>query len=170
MFDQLKRSWRKFKRGVRRVVIWFIAAAITLAVLFVGVVVYKLTVYKPAPPPQSDCQASDIVTSDDNSAEVHLYQCRRGSGDKAWQGYELWLFEPLVNDWQRLATAPTSTCPTLSWRKHQEAELAHSGSRGDIQLADAVFIYTDAMGESQTISVRTNRRNNDACPSAEQEN
>lgn len=160
-------SWlRKLRAAMRRLGIWILAAAITLAVLFSAVLVYKWTVYEPDPPPLADCTSLELLTTSDGAAELHLQQCQRG-GKPSWSGYELWLFEPLNGDWQRIMTAEKLAnetmqhCLTIAWRNQTTVVIAHSQSRGDIALAKNSVVYDDVNGRPHTLSIATERM--DAC-------
>lgn len=155
------RWWHKLRAAIRRLGIWLLAAAITLAVLFSAVLVYKWTVYQPDPPPQADCTGVQLITSSDGAAELHLQRCQRG-GKPRWSGYELWLFEPLSGDWQRILTAARKNqqpppCVTIGWRNQSTILVAHSHSRGDLAIATNSVIYRDINGQPHTLSIATER-------------
>ncbi|MEX1220616.1 MAG: hypothetical protein WEA82_00715 [Idiomarina sp.] len=152
MFSRIKQAQQRAARAGRRLLLWFMAAAITLVVLFIGVVVYQLTTYQPDPPPLANCAAEQLVTLDSNSAEVRLYQCERGN-PTSWQGYELWLHEPASGDWQRMLTAPAEACLQLQANNATKVTLFHQGTRGALNLAEPVFIYENATGVSATLVV-----------------
>lgn len=156
-------SWlRKLVAAIRRLGLWILAAAITLAVLFSTVLVYKWTVYQPDPPPLADCTSVQLLTSSDGAAELHLQQCQRGR-QPTWRGYELWLFEPLNGDWQRIMTAEqlandqTQHCLTIGWRNQTTIVVAHSQSRGDLAMAKNSVVYRDVNERPHTLSIATER-------------
>lgn len=154
--------WRKLLAAIRRLGIWILAAAITLAVLFSAVLVYKWTVYQPDPPPLADCASVQLLTTSDGAAELHLQQCQRGQQPR-WNGYELWLFEPLTGDWQRIMTAelPQQSqqqhCLSIGWRNQTTLAVAHSQSRGDVAMAKNSVIYHDVNDRPHTLSIVTER-------------
>lgn len=154
--------WRKLVAALRRLGIWILAAAITLAVLFSAVLVYKWTVYQPDPPPVADCTSVELLTTSDGAAELHLQLCQRGRQPR-WNGYELWLFEPLNGDWQRLMTAEQppqnqqQQCLTIGWRNQTTVTVAHSQSRGDLALAKNSVVYRDVNNRPHTLSIVTER-------------
>lgn len=150
MFSRIKKAQQRAVRAGRRVLLWFMAAAITLVVLFVGVVVYQLTTYQPDPPPLANCEALQLVTLDSNSAEVRMYRCERGN-PTSWQGYEVWLHEPASDDWQRMLTAPPESCLQLQADTATSLSLVHQGTRGALNLAEPVFIYENSDGVSATL-------------------
>ncbi|MDX1705684.1 hypothetical protein [Pseudidiomarina sp.] len=149
----------------RRVGLWFIAAGITLALLFTSVLIYKWTVYEPDPPTVAQCQSLQILLAADGAAEAHLYQCQRGE-EGNWQGYEVWLYEPYTREWQRILTAASNdaatACMSLAWRQDKSLQVYHSQSRGDLNVAHNSVIYYDQQGLPGTISVNTERQ--DICP------
>lgn len=153
----LRRLVHKLYRAGRRVVIWVVAASITLAILFITVVVYQLTVYEPDPPPQARCAAQDLLRAEDGALEVHLYWCERGDS-KPWKGFEIWLYEPLINDWQRMITMPASSCPSINFAREQRLLVKHNGSRGNLQVAETAFLFDDVDGLAQTLAIETERR------------
>ncbi|KFZ32051.1 hypothetical protein IDSA_05100 [Pseudidiomarina salinarum] len=158
----LLHSLREFSR---RVGLWFIAAGITLAVLFTSVLIYKWTVYEPDPPTTAECQSLQILISADSAVEAHLYQCQRGK-EGNWQGYEVWLYEPYTLAWQRVLTAASNessaACMSLGWREDKSLEVFHSQSRGDLNVAQSSVIYYDPQGRPETLSINTERQDN--CP------
>lgn len=153
---------RAVRNFTRRLGLWFLAAGITLAVLFTAVLIYKLTVFEPDPPTVANCQSIQLITTADNAAEIHVYQCQRGANKAAWKGYEIWLFEPSTNDWLRIATAEQGDCLSVSWQRSGELVIHHGHSRGDLNIAKNSVIYRDAKNMPNTISVTTQRE--DDCP------
>ena len=157
-------SWfAKLRAALRRLGIWILAAAITLAVLFSAVLVYKWTVYQPDPPPQADCTGLQLLTSSNGAAELQLHRCQRGR-KPSWHGYELWLYEPLSGDWTRIMTAEQSQqqeaqqqCLSIGWRNLDTLLVAHSQSRGDINLAKTSVVYHDVNDRPHTLSIATER-------------
>lgn len=141
----------------RRIGLWLLAASITLAVLFTAVLIYKLTVFEPAPPTVANCKSLQLIVSNDGGAEIHVYQCQRGEKNNKWQGYEVWLYEPSLEDWSRLATAEFGDCLTVSWQRERELVIHHGHSRGDINLAQSSIIYQPANAPANTISIATLR-------------
>lgn len=146
----------------KRLGLWILAAGITLAVLFTAVLFYKLTLFEPDPPTMAQCQSLQLISTTDGSAEIHLYQCQRGSDKSAWQGFEVWLFEPAVTDWLRIATAEQGECVSLAWLRPNQLMIYHGHSRGDINLAQSSVVYTDNNQRPNTISIKTERV--DECP------
>jgi hypothetical protein len=156
-------SWlAKLRAAVRRLGLWILAAAIALAVLFSAVLVYKWTVYQPDPPPLADCTSLQLLTSSDGAAELQLHSCKRGR-QPAWQGYELWLFEPLNGNWTRIMTAEQQPqdgqqhCLNIGWRNQTTLVVAHSQSRGDLALAKNSVVYHDVNDKPHTLSIATER-------------
>ena len=147
----------------RRIGLWLLAAGITLAVLFTAVLIYKLTVSEPAPPTVANCQSLQLISTPDNGGEIHVYQCQRGDDSAPWQGYEVWLYEPLLDDWTRLATAQLGECLTVSWQRDRELVMHHGHSRGDINLAESSVIYQPANMPANTISISAERTDTE-CP------
>lgn len=139
-----------FKKLFRNTLFVVLAAAITLAVLFLGSVIYKLTVYEPDPPPQAKCESLTVKVTPNGYAELRLYQCQRGDQASPWQGYELWLFEPLVDDWQRLLTAAPNSCLQLGDLSDRQLQVLHQGSRGDINRSATTYHYENDDGISQS--------------------
>lgn len=154
---------RFISKATRRLGLWFLAAGITLAVLFTAVLIYKLTVFEPDPPVAANCQTLQLITTTDSAAEIHVYDCQRGNANNSWQGFEVWLFEPQVSEWLRIATAEPGPCLTVSWQRQGELIIHHGHSRGDLNIAKASVIYDDANGRPSTISVTTERETKD-CP------
>lgn len=150
------------QRFTRRVGLWLLAAGITLAVLFTAVLIYKLTVYEPAPPTVANCKSLQFITTSDGAAEIHVYQCRRGDKSTAWQGYEVWLYEPLLDDWLRIGTAEIGDCLSVSWQRERELLIHHGHSRGDLNIAQSSVIYRNAANQANTLSISTIRA--DDCP------
>jgi len=156
-------SWlAKLRAAIRRLGLWILAAAITLAVLFSAVLVYKWTVYEPDPPPQANCQSLQLLTSSDGAAELQLHSCQRGR-NPVWNGYELWLFEPLNGNWTRIMTAAKKHqntqqhCLNIGWRNQTTVLITHSQSRGDINMAKNSVVYHDVNHRPQTLSIATER-------------
>lgn len=147
----------------RRLGLWFLAAGITLAVLFMAVLIYKLTVFEPDPPVAANCQSLQLITTTDSAAEIHVYECQRGNTKNSWQGFEVWLYEPQINKWLRIATAEQGSCLTVSWQRQDELVIHHSHSRGALNIAKASVIYDDANSRPATISVTTQREEKE-CP------
>ncbi|GAB3293819.1 hypothetical protein [Pseudidiomarina andamanensis] len=150
-------------RITRRLGLWFLAAGITLAVMFTAVLIYKLTVFEPEPPVAANCQSLQLITTADTAAEIHVYDCQRGNSGNSWQGFEVWLFEPSANDWLRIATAEQGPCLTVAWQRNGELAIHHGHSRGALNIAKASVIYDDANGRPATISVTTEREEKE-CP------
>ncbi|PTB98343.1 hypothetical protein C9975_10800, partial [Thalassospira xiamenensis] len=128
-----------FKKMLRNVFFVIVAAAITLAVLFIAGVIYKLTTYEPDPPPQAQCESRAVQVTPNGFAELRLYQCQRGNDNTPWRGYELWLYEPLVADWQRLLTAEPQSCLTLKAIDDRQITLQHQGTRGLIHRSSTTY-------------------------------
>lgn len=148
---------RSIQAFTKRIGLWLLAAGITLAVLFTAVLIYKLTVFEPDPPIAANCQSLQLLTTPENGAEVHLYQCQRGSKSAAWHGYEVWLYEPYLEQWTRLATAELSHCLSLSWQRERQLTIHHGHSRGDINLAQSSVIYQPGNAPADTISINAER-------------
>ncbi|MDX1525326.1 MAG: hypothetical protein R3273_03685 [Pseudidiomarina maritima] len=156
----------KLRSAANRLMLWVIAAVITLAVLFVSVLLYKWWVFEPEPPTAATCEALQVLPlrANDQSAvaaEIQVYQCQRGKREQ-WQGFEVWLRQPLSNDWQRIATAERGQCLTVSLAKHGQLIIHHSHSRGDLQLAKSSVIYRNEQGQPFTLAVSSERT--DDCP------
>lgn len=147
----------------RRIGLWLLAAGITLAVLFTAVLIYKLTVFEPAPPTVANCQSMQLITSQDGGAEIHVFQCQRGENSTVWKGYEVWLYEPHLEAWSRLATAEVGSCLSVSWQRDRELIIHHGHSRGDINLAQSSVIYQPATAPANTISISAERTDSE-CP------
>lgn len=147
----------------RRIGLWLLAAGITLAVLFTAVLIYKLTVFEPAPPTVANCKSLQLIVANDGGAEIHVYQCQRGEKKAMWHGYEVWLFEPSLEDWSRLATAELGDCLTVSWQRERELVIHHGHSRGDINLAQSSIIYQPTSSPANTISISAERTDTE-CP------
>ena len=138
----------------RRVGLWLLAAGITLAVLFVAVLIYQLSVYQPEPPTVANCQAIQTEVTSDNGAQVYVYQCQRGDNGE-WEGYEVWLQKLLDKEWQRLATSPLANGCIGIELDERELLIQYSQSRSDISVASSSFVYDLADGGAATRSVAT---------------
>lgn len=160
MIKAIQRTWQRVIAALKRLGLWLLAAAITCAVLFTAVLIYKWTVFEPEPPLQANCQSLQWLQSADHAIELGLFQCQRGRRSK-WQGYELWLYEPADEAWQRLMTAPIAElqqppCMRLRWRGNSLL-IEHQQSRGDLSLIGSSVIYDDLQGLAQTLSITTER-------------
>lgn len=144
-----------FVRMTRRLGLWFLAAGITVAIIFISVFIYKYTVFEPDPPPLAACESLQVVLTANNGAEVQLHECKRG--DDSWQGYEVWLHEPHNQYWQRLLTAELDGCMTLGLADNGALEIFHSAGRGHLNLARSSVIYRDNDGNPHTLSINTER-------------
>ncbi|HET8816521.1 MAG TPA: hypothetical protein VFM61_03630 [Pseudidiomarina sp.] len=144
-----------FVRMTRRLGLWFLAAGITLAIIFISVFIYKYTVFEPDPPLVAACDSMQVVLTQDKSAEVQLHECSRG--DDSWQGFEVWLFEPHNNYWQRLLTAELDGCMTLAIDANGTLDVYHSSGRGNLNVARSSAIYRDRDGNTHTLSINTQR-------------
>lgn len=144
-----------FVRMTRRLGLWFLAAGITVAIIFISVFIYKFTVFEPDPPPLSKCDSVQVVLTQTAAAEIQLHECSRG--DDSWQGYEVWLHEPHNEHWQRLLTAEREGCMTLAIDSNGTLDVFHSSGRGNLNIARASVVYRDRDGNPDTLSINTQR-------------
>ncbi|MBY6062809.1 hypothetical protein [Pseudidiomarina sediminum] len=148
------------KAMLRRLGLWFVAAGITLAVLFVAVLVYQLTVYQPELPKSANCTALQTLMTDNQAAQLYLYQCQRGD-DASWHGHEVWLEKRVEDEWQRLLTVPLEEgCLRLGLEDlttQQRLTIYHQGSRGGLSLATSSVVYELPDTGARTISIATER-------------
>ena len=49
----------------------------------------------------------------------------------------------------------------------QKLEINHDGKRGDMFLVEPVFLFNDAQGVSQSLSVQVSTRGDAVCPGSE---
>lgn len=147
---------RSLSDFTKRVGLWFLAAGVTLTVFFIAVLIYQLSVYEPDPPIAADCQPLQTLTTDDAEAQLSLYQCKRGN-DLSWEGYEVWAYKVVTEEWQRLATAPlASGCLQIKVDERQ-LTIMHDNSRGELNIPATSFIYELKAGGAHTLSIATER-------------
>ncbi|MDN7124073.1 hypothetical protein [Pseudidiomarina terrestris] len=157
---------RSLSDFTKRLGLWFLAAAITLTVLFIAVLIYKLSVFEPEPPSASNCQPLQVQTTTDSEAQLFLYQCQRGN-DLGWEGYEVWVHKLVTDEWQRIATSPLAAgCIELAIDERQ-LTIRHRNSRGDLSIAATSFVYERRGGGANTLSIATERV--DKCLLSDQE-
>ncbi|RUO62143.1 hypothetical protein [Pseudidiomarina insulisalsae] len=141
---------------LRRIGLWFLAAVVALAVLFVAVLIYQLTVYKPDPPKVANCTPLQTLITEDSAAQLYVYHCKRGN-EPSWQGYEVWVEKLAEGDWQRLVTAPqASGCLSIALQPGK-LTVYHQGSRGHVSVAAASLVYELPAGAASTLSIATER-------------
>lgn len=138
----------------RRVGLWFLAAGITLAILFVAVLIYQLSVYQPDPPTVANCQPLQTEITADQGAQVYLYQCQRGDNGE-WRGYEVWLQKRVDEEWQRIATSPLANGCVGIQLDERELVIEYRASRSELSVASSSFVYDLASGGAATRSVAT---------------
>lgn len=136
---------------LKKVALILLAAGATFAVIVVSIIVYQYTAMKPPLPNDTDCEMRQLLQTSENAAEIHHYYCERGAGSD-WQGHELWLVEPATERWQRMLTTTSPQCLILT-RDRQTLKVAHDGDKGEMNLAEPVFIYKDLQGQSQTLAI-----------------
>lgn len=146
---------------LKQILIWLGASAVTLLVIFVSVVVYQYTAMEPELPHEDECDIRQLETSEDGALEVHSYWCERGE-KQSWQGHEIWLHEPLPDKWERIMTTEHDGCIKLELAD-QRLEINHDGKRGDMFLVEPVFLFNDAQGVSQSLSVQVSTRGDAVC-------
>lgn len=147
---------RSLSDFTKRIGLWFLAAGITLTVLFIAVLIYQLSVFEPDPPTTSDCQALQAQTTSDSDAQLFVYQCQRGN-DLSWEGYEVWVHKLVTDEWQRLVTSPlASGCIEVNVDDRQ-LTVKHRNSRGDLNIAATSFVYERKNGGANTLSIATER-------------
>lgn len=143
---------------MKRIGLWFLAAIITCAVLFVAVLLYQWTVYEPDPPTVANCQSVKTEISADSAVQLYVYYCKRGS-NPSWEGYEVWAEKQVEQEWQRLATSPKAAgCVDLQL-EDRRVVILHQASRGDLSVAASSFVYELPEGGATTLSVATERVN-----------
>ncbi len=143
---------------MKRIGLWFLAAIITCAVLFVAVLLYQWTVYEPDPPTVANCQSIETLVTADSAAQIYVYQCQRGANPK-WEGYEVWAQKLVNQEWQRLATSPMAAgCIDIAL-EDRRLLILHEASRGDLSVAASSFVYELPEGAATTLSVATERVN-----------
>lgn len=147
--------WQKLTAAVRRLGSWLLAAAILLSVLFVSVLIYKYLGAHPSPPDTAQCHRIQQLNTADEGAEVHLYQCQRGSLEQPWMGYEVWLYKVSERDWERLATAPHAACLSLSWHRPQHLLISHTGQRSEVYIVRPSAVYQTPSGTPDTLTIDT---------------
>lgn len=150
---------------MKRIGLWLLAAIITLAVLFVAVLIYQWTVYRPEPPTVANCQSIDTLVTADRGAQVYVYQCQRGD-NPTWQGYEVWAQKLVNREWQRLATLPMAAGCIGIVLEDSRVVILHAASRGDLNVATSSFVYELPAGAATTLSVATERVNDCSAESA----
>lgn len=143
---------------MKRLALWFLAAIITCAVLFVAVLLYQWTVYEPEPPTVANCQSIETLVTPDSAAQLYVYQCKRGSNPN-WEGYEIWVQKLVEQDWERLATSPKAAGCVGIKLEDRRLVILHEASRGDLSVAASSFVYELAEGGATTLSVATERVN-----------
>ncbi|WP_258240514.1 hypothetical protein [Pseudidiomarina homiensis] len=143
---------------MKRIALWFLAAIITLAVLFVAVLIYQWTVYEPEPPTVANCQSIETSVTADSAAQLYVYQCKRGT-NPSWEGYEVWAQKVVNQVWQRLATSPKAAGCVGIRLEDRRVVILHEASRGDLSVAASSFVYELAEGGATTLSVATERVN-----------
>lgn len=143
---------------MKRIGLWFLAAIITCAVLFVAVLIYQWTVYDPEPPTVANCQSIETLVTADNAAQLYVYQCKRGTSP-SWEGYEVWAQKLVNEEWQRLATSPLAAGCVAIELEDQRVVILHEASRGDVSVAASSFVYELPAGAATTLSVATERVN-----------
>ncbi|RUO79168.1 hypothetical protein [Pseudidiomarina taiwanensis] len=141
---------------LRRLSLWLGAAAVTLAVLFVSVLIYKLIHAEPDTPEQVDCRLLDRHELANTGADVRLFHCRRGEKNN-WEGLELWLYEANQEPSQRLVSAPLDACFQARVDRRDQLTLLHTVSRGELGISRSSVVYQgDAQGP-YTLSIQTER-------------
>ncbi len=150
--------FRSISNFTKRLGLWFIAAGVTLTVVFVGVFIYQWSTYQPEQPQASNCQKIQGLSTADNEAQLGLYRCQRGN-DLSWEGHEVWVYKAYDDEWQRLATSPLNKgCLQLALDERQ-LTIQHSSSRGELSIATTSFVYPHAAGGASTLSIATQRVN-----------
>tara|TARA_B100000700_G_scaffold235630_1_gene261342 strand:+ start:580 stop:1032 length:453 start_codon:yes stop_codon:yes gene_type:complete len=135
----------------KRMALILAAAGVTFGLIVISIVVYQYTVMEPETPHAGDCQLKQLEQTQDRAAEVHRYECTRGS-ETTWQGTEVWLYEPLTEDWQRMLTVKGEPCVRLRLNERR-LTILHSGNKLDFNLAEPVFIYKEKDGTSRSLAV-----------------
>ncbi|AVJ56161.1 hypothetical protein C5610_07460 [Idiomarina sp. OT37-5b] len=148
---------------IKKVALILLAAGATFALIVTSVIVYQYTAMEPPLPNDTDCSMQRLLQTEENAAEIHHYYCQRGS-NKSWQGHELWLVEPASDRWQRMLTTTSPQCLQLTLER-QTLHVAHDGDKGEMNLAEPVFIYKDLNGQSQTLAVDIDNQPNASCRS-----
>ena len=141
---------------LKKIALILMAAGATFALIVVSVIVYQYTAMEPPLPNDTDCEMQRLLQTSENAAEIHHYYCQRGAG-KEWQGHELWLVEPASDRWQRMLTTTSPQCLALTIER-QTLLVDHDGDKGEMNLAEPVFIYKDLNGQSQTLAVDINNK------------
>lgn len=136
---------------LKKIALILMAAGATFALIVVSVIVYQYTAMEPPLPNETDCEMHRLLQTSENAAEIHHYYCQRGA-EKNWQGHELWLVEPATERWQRMLTTTSAQCLRLSVDR-QTLSVSHDGDKGEMNLAEPMFIYKDLNGQSQTLAV-----------------
>lgn len=146
---------------LKRILLTIAAIIITVGVILGSAVIYQKVTMQPGLPTQENCSIQQLVSNNDGSLEAHTYWCKRGS-DPQWQGHEVWLYEPQVEKWQRILTTEHDGCMSLSLAEQQLA-INHDGDRGNMNLVEPVFLYNDANGVSQSLSVQVSIAGDAVC-------
>jgi hypothetical protein len=146
---------------LKQILLGVSAIIITVIVILGSAVIYQKTTMQPDLPNEEQCEIKQLVNNEDGSLEAHSYWCKRGS-DTQWQGHEVWLYEPRIEKWQRILTTEHEGCLTLTLN-NQQLDINHDGSRGNMNLVEPVFLFNDAQGVSQSLSVQVSTRGNAVC-------
>lgn len=146
---------------LKQILLGVSAIIITVIVILGSAVIYQKTTMQPDLPHEEDCEIQQIVTTDDGSLEAHSYWCERGKNTQ-WKGHEIWLHEPQPDKWQRIMTTEHDGCIKLELAD-QRLEINHDGKRGDMFLVESVFLFNDAQGVSQSLSVQVSTRGDAVC-------
>ena len=146
---------------LKKIALILLAAGSTFALIVISVIVYQYTAMQPTLPNEADCELRQLLQTQDKSADVHHYYCQRGDAEQ-WQGHELWLVEAQTQRWQRMLTTQSPQCLLLSLEQ-QTLHIAHDGDKGEMNLAEPVFIYKNQRGQSQTLALDINNQPSADC-------
>jgi hypothetical protein len=142
---------KKHMQIFKRMALIIAAAGVTFGLIVISIVVYQYTVMEPETPHAGDCQLQQLEQTHDRAAEVHTYQCTRGS-ETTWRGTEMWLYEPLTEEWQRMLTVKGEPCVRIHLNERR-LTVSHAANKLDFNLAEPVFIYKDKEGTSHSLAV-----------------
>lgn len=146
---------------LKQILLGVSAIIITVVVILGSAVIYQKTTMQPDLPHEEDCEIQQMATTADGSLEAHSYWCQRGDNTQ-WQGYEIWLHEPQPDKWQRIMTTEHDGCIKLELAD-QKLDINHDGKRGDMFLVEPVFLFNDAKGVSQSLSVQVSTQGDAVC-------
>lgn len=147
---------------LKRILFSGAAVIATMGVIIGGAALYQKLTSQPALPQDKHCDVQQVASNQDGSLEARVYWCE-GQSQNDWQGHEVWLHEPLTEQWQRILTSQHAGCLKLNLTG-QRLTINHDDKRSNMHLVEPVFLFRDAEGVSQSLAVTVSTRGDAQCP------